>query len=936
MNGSRLLIYLLFFASGASGLIYEVVWVRQFGQLFGSTVYSAAVVTSIYMCGLGLGGYLAGRWIDQKIRTDPSAPVRAYGLFELGIAVLASGILMALPLVATVAAEASSYVQMENGWYRLSAISSAVRYGSAVIMLTPITLLMGGTLTLLIRHLVGDDIESAGRHVGVLYGINTAGAALGCLLCDTLFVPAFGLQRTQLLAIALNLFAATGALVLGRTTAPASLGAKSNWEPGQRDSTVAWVALAIGLSGFAAMAMQIVWFRYLISLLGAYRPVFSILLTVILLGIWLGSLLGGALSSRTGRPATVYAAALAGFAVWALAALWNFDVDRTRLAAEWIMNPEAAPMPFYRHLMTSVAWVVGPPALLSGMAFPLANAVVQRARDRVGERAGLLYLANTVGGVTGSLLAGFWLLPRLGIQNSATVVACSVIVAIFAITRASAGTEKPARSIHAVAGMTVLISAVVWSALPEGALLARSRPQLLADEHVIAVREGVNETITIIDRAGTELVLFTNGHSMSGTNFGAQRYMRAFAHIPVFLSDRIENVMVMCFGVGNTANALLMNPALQRLDVVDISADILEHSNYFERVNGRPLEDPRVRVHINDARQHLRMDVDVQYDLITGEPPPIAFAGVGNLYTRDFYELARARLREGGLVTYWMPLNQIGESVARSAVAAFLEVFPGAVLLSGYRHQLIMIGRKNAPIEFDPDAMRRQIDVIPGLYDELRWLSLEEPADVAATLAATAATMRSATEGYPTLTDDHPLMEYGARILTRDRRLPADLFSVRDFERWCPRCEAGGLEPGELRELRASLGIVRRYYRDPAFLEHQPGQNVLFNPRLDRPSEDVVARSLYFQDLLGRNYGNYSRIGERLRHGEVDSALEQLEEYVRQYPDFTQGRIDLGDLYLRVGQHDKAYAEFDAARSLAPDDLRVKAGFERMHRAGRD
>ncbi len=932
MPGFHALIYLLFFASGMSGLVYEVVWVRQFGLLFGSTVYSAALVTSIYMLGLGLGSYLAGRWVDRRVRTHPAAPVRAYGLFELGIALLAGAILLAIPEVAELAARASSYVPDEKGWLRLSLGGSVFRYGCSALLLTPITLLMGGTLTLLIRHLVGNDVGSAGRHVGVLYGINTAGAALGCLLTDTTFVPAFGLQRTQLLAIGLNLFAAAGALLLARrVTGPSPGDPPPAPRSGARDPRVAWAGLAIGLSGFAAMAMQIVWFRHLISLFGGYRPVFSILLTVILLGIWIGSMLGGALTSRIGRPGTIFTVALGGFVVWALAALWSVDASATYVQKRILADPVGGPLPFTLYLLRSTAWVVGPPALLSGMAFPLANALVQRASERVGERAGILYLSNTVGGVIGSLGAGFWLLPLLGIQHTATLVAGSVLVAIGAVALAARDSEPRAPWIRGAALAAGLAAAVVWAQLPDRSLMLRTVP-LNPGEEVLAAREGVNETIAVTDREGSYRRLLTNGHSMSTTGFVAQRYMRAFVHVPMLLTDQIERVMVMCFGVGNTANSVLLHPTVKQLDVVDLSADILEHARYFEPVNGRPLEDPRVRVHVNDGRQHLRMD-GPKYDLITGEPPPIAHAGVASLYTRDFYELARERLNPGGFITYWVPMNQVGEAAGRSMIAAFLEIFPDAVLLSGYRQQLMLVGRKDAPFALDPDVMRRRIAEVPGLRSELRWISLSEPAEVAATFAASPETMARATRGHPVLEDDHPYLEYGSRLVTFDRRLPPDLFSVEDVEVWCPRCMDGGLSPSERRDLEGALEVIGSYYQSAAFLEHQPGQRAEFKPELGPLARQSVMASLYLQQLVGRAPPQYFRAARELRHGRTPEAVKALERLVRDRPGLVIARIDLADLYLEMGRTDLARAQLEKAREQAPKGRRVEAAWRRFEAA---
>ena len=418
MVGRLGLVFLLFFASGASGLIYEIVWVREFGTLFGSTVYSAALVTGIFMSGLGIGGFLAGRWADRAFDVDPVRPLRWYAGFELGIALLAGLAMLSIPQLAELSAWASSYVEGPDGWHRLSAFSSLFRYGCAVVLLGPVTLLMGGTLTLLIRFLVADEVASAGWRIGALYGVNTAGAALGCLLTDTLLVPSIGLRATQSIAIGLNLLAALGAYLLARSlhgraphAAPSGPAAAAPAVEPAVGSATAWVALAIALTGFASMAMQIVWFRHLISLFGGTREVFSLLLTVILVGIWLGSLAGGGLERLTRRPVQIFLLAQVAFVLWALNALLLLDrgevliamreqFEATRDAATWVRS-----IGRYQVLLGATAWVVGPPAFFSGAAFPLANAIVQRSRESVGRRAGLLYLANTCGGVAGSLLA---------------------------------------------------------------------------------------------------------------------------------------------------------------------------------------------------------------------------------------------------------------------------------------------------------------------------------------------------------------------------------------------------------------------------------------------------------------------------------------------------------------------------------------------------
>ena len=304
------MVYLLFFCSGLSGLIYQVVWVRVFGNVLGNTIYSASLVIAVFMLGLGVGGYAVGVWADRRHGMRPDSLVRVFGAFELTIGILALGVSLLVPRLGEMSALFSSYVQGSDGWYVLSTSSYLVRAALVVALLTPITLLMGGTLTLLIRHVVRHDIVVSGWRIALLYAANTSGAAVGCFLTDFALVPAFGLQRTQIVAFAFNVTAALGAFWVGRYAVRRPEGlrlpqsAQSRLAPrsGSKrsvagslqasdpiDPAIRWVGAAIAISGFAAMGMEIIWFRYFSILLGEYRAVFSVLLAIVLAGIGLGS-----------------------------------------------------------------------------------------------------------------------------------------------------------------------------------------------------------------------------------------------------------------------------------------------------------------------------------------------------------------------------------------------------------------------------------------------------------------------------------------------------------------------------------------------------------------------------------------------------------------------------------------------------------------------
>jgi spermidine synthase len=658
------LLYLLFFCSGVSGLVYQVVWVREFGNVFGATVYSASLVVAIFMLGLGSGGYLVGRWADRRYLSEPESLLRAYGWVELVIAGLGLAISLVLPHLQALAALSSSYVVDGAGWFVLSARSYAAQGAIAVALLGPIAMLMGGTLTLLIRHRVRADVERAsGWKIAVLYAVNTAGAAAGAFLTDFVLIPASGLRGTQLIAVALNVVAGAGALYLWGSSSRVSARVQASNRPRAKISkprepspaetvsghvqVVVWTSVALALSGFAAMGIEIVWLRHFSLLLGGFRAVFSLVLTIVLAGIGAGALLGGAIDRWSAQPARrlmlvqglLAAAVLFGLASNSFAGL---DIERHVIDATL-----AGLSPFERRLAElwynarPILIELGLPSILMGSSFPLANAVIQHAERAVGARAGALYLANTAGAVCGSLVAGYVLLPVFGMQGSVTILSLAAALAIIPLALTM---ERPAAMRAGLAAALIpVLALVVWLRLPPDYVLGRSLAQLPSGERRLAIHEGVTEVVAVTEKPGLGRSLMTNGHAMSSTALLDQRYMRALAHIPLLSMERPERVLVIGFGVGNTTEAATRHPTVEQVDVADLSREILGHAGYFQEANNDVLRDPRVRIYLNDGRQHLLMLPEAVYDLITLEPPPIAHAGVAALYSREFYELARTR-----------------------------------------------------------------------------------------------------------------------------------------------------------------------------------------------------------------------------------------------------------------------------------------------------
>jgi predicted membrane-bound spermidine synthase len=957
-------IHLLFFLSGFSALIYQLVWVRVFGNVFGNTVHSASLVVAVFMMGLGAGSLVFGAWADRRYAVLPHSLLRAYAYVELAIALLALGVSALLPHLADLAVATSSYARDASGWYVLAWTSSAARAAIAIVLLTPITVLMGGTLTLLIRHLVRHDVERSGEKIAVLYAVNTGGAALGALLTDFALVPSYGLRTTQWLAVFFNVAAGAGAWYLASrspvrlkpdptsASAPARLQSdaartaggrpskrerrvrlqpdhsdRTRLRPDQGRAPIAWVGLALFLSGLAAMGMEILWFRHFSILLGGFRAVFALLLTVILTGIAIGSLAGGALERRTRRSAECLIVVQGLFVAAALAGLGSADASAldARIAAERVAAPPGPPDAMSELLfnLLPMLFEVGPAALLMGFSFPLANAIVQRTASAVGRRAGALYLANTAGAVCGSLAAGFLLLPALGIQESAAVLMILAGLSSVALFMAVRGDVVPRRA-FAGALLTAAAALAFWVALPADHVIARALPQPVSGERVIAVDEGLMEVISITERPREGRALLTNGHSMSSTAPRAQRYMRALAHIPLLSIDRPRSVLVIGFGVGNTTHAATLHPSIARVDVADLSPGVLRQADYFADANHGALKDPRVAVHVNDGRHHLQMQPPASYDLVTLEPPPPGYAGMAALYSREFYAIARARLTPGGFVSQWLPAYQIPTDSVLAMVRAFVDIFPQAVLVSGAESELLLLGTNGPAIEIDPERVTSALAAAPGVKEDLARLDLGGIREIAGSFIASGRTLEAATRGVAPVTDDRPIQEYGARsLLNLGNAVPASLVDLTDIAAWCPKCFAEGGPAPTARGLDTYLQLMTLAYgASPA--------EVAAARQMSERGGRVIAGSAYLGSIVPESADLHNILGiASASAGDIDTAVAEFRHALRLAPDSAATHWHLGAALAARGEDQEAIAhlrrsvEIDPRNEYAQNDLRI-------------
>lgn len=750
----RPLLLALFLLSGAASLIYQIYWTRLLTLTFGSTTFAVSAVLTSFMTGLALGAWFLGRIADRVRR-----PLLLYAWIEAGIAALA--LLLPRVLSGVSALYPALYAAASGQPWMLPAARLLLSF---FILLLPCTLI-GGTLPVLVRF-AARSAERFGRDFGALYGMNTLGAVLGCVLAGFYLLGRFGLATTNLIAVTANLVLAISFWVLDvrvsrSPLSPVEAGQPSpprfSWE----EKIVVGVAV---ISGFTLLALEVLWTRALVHALLSTTYSFTAVLATLLLALALGSFLTTRWPAAPGKLADLWLVArLAwvelGFAVVLLAELPLLG-QLVIINEFWVVLLGSDWGLLCKFLTAAVMIFI--PATLAGMLFPLSTQILSRRLDRVGGSLGRIYLLNTLAAAAGALLAGFVMIPGLGVKNSyvglaATHVAVGVTLALISSRRRAWLVALP-----------VLLGAAFLGAR------ALDRRDLFGDPRLeipdlqmelLAYKEAADATFAVYrQQPGDHRYLYINGFVAASAE-RQSHYMPMMAHLPLLLHPMPRRVLVIAFGTGATAGAATLHP-IERLDVVDISRGVFELAPYFAAANHNVLDDARARARVEDGRNFIQASRE-RYDVITSEPMPPKFATMVNFYTRDYYRAARARLTPDGVICQWVPFHLITADDARMIIRTFLEIFPHASLWV-IRGTGLLIGSVE-PAALDPAYLAARMSV-PRVTADLARLEFKSVEDLLKTFALDTAALRTFSAGAPIITDNYPYLEFSSDqpyLLTR-------------------------------------------------------------------------------------------------------------------------------------------------------------------------
>lgn len=907
------LFYFFFFLSGVTALIYETAFARQLGLIFGSTLTGVSVVLAVFFGGLALGALLLGP------RADRYSPLRLYGFLEIGIGIWAIIAVLLIPGIRGLYAGLTSNLQLSLGGRTL--IQSIL---SALVLL-PTTILMGATLPALSRGLT-KTLGHRFKDIGMLYGINTIGATTGTLLCGFLLLENLGYLKTIMAAMVANFVIGVAALMLasGKGQAPVEIksqpeeskgGIESQTSSNKTTNLQLVILFMATISGFAALGYEVVWFRTLIFTVVTDTYAFSLMLGTYLLGIGGGSIIAARRFRRPRRSSqdsdtwfelgileiTIALLVVIGFTIL----IWlNVQLPR----------PPTSDPTFWaktlRNTTLQALALILPTTLVLGYAFPLMVSLYTTNMKKMGRQVGRVTAFNTFGGIIGSLAAGFILIPLAGIQTSLLILAgFSASIGLVAFFFGPIGQRKRAIAI-AVAVPTLLITALLFPMRPHFGfqqIPTHERAKLLF------YRESADQTVMVTEDTGDRSIrrLLINQQQATSTYLPGQRKNHLMGHLPLWACSDARKALVICFGSGGTFGALGLYD-LDRVDCVEICSAVIDAASYFKEWNGDVLSRKHVRIIVDDGRSYL-LTTKEEYDIITLEPMHPGLKGVSALYSVEFYQEAKNKLKPKGVLCQWIPLYSMTGQDARALLATAVKVFPQSSLWIVGSEGIILCARDSLHIDWK--WLMRQVSD-PMINKTLKKVYLDNPWTLLSGYLLGPEGLKQYTKDVSPVRDDHPFIEYS--IPRHQHIFPWDDILLLAANRESPLHIVKGLTASETGVLHKTWMARKDSWtaRDRGFAAISRG--------------NYAAARDYLEDAYAGNpedrYAAYFLKEIYWRYGVRLSRRRQWAEAVRFYtraasldPDDPQARFYLGVALYNAGRVSDALSEIRRALQLQPD-----------------
>lgn len=866
----RNLLLICFFISGACGLIYEIAWLRTLGLIFGNTTFATSAVLAGYMAGLGFGAFWWGKRADRQ-----EHPVKVYAWLEAGIGTYA----LLTPLIWIL------IDLLTIGFYRFISPSfvPALLFKLIVAftaLLVP-TFLMGATLPVISKYFVRDEQEVA-KQVGLLYGLNTFGAMAGVLVSGFFAIERLGVRETVFLTAGMNFLVFF--LCSWFRSSPQAAGSPETKIPQAAASAEAafsprvtrLLLAAFAFSGAVSMMYEVAWTRVLATVMGSSVYAFSIMLATFLLGISLGSYGFSLAAKKLKIDLSVFSlfqlltalTAILGLFIFQDMPFYFLQIYSHSLGSEFLLNLGKFALSASVMLLPTVA---------IGAMFSCFVHILRRSKP-VGREIGEAYFANTIGTLAGSILTGFVIIPFLGTHFTLLLAAgMNTLIGLFVLALGRPRLEWK-RVLPVVISMVLIaVSASFvrpWDrgfiasglAITPDWAVGKTKGQILealSKRELVFYKEGLSATVAV-HRVNDVLWLAVNGKADASSDPRDDVTQALLGYIPVMLHPDPKKVLIIGLGSGFTATAVATHP-VQQIDVVEIEKAVVEAAGHFKEFNRRVLEDPRVRLHINDGRNFALLTPE-KYDVVISEPSNPWMAGVANLFSLEHYQTLRKRLSPGGIVCQWLQTYSMSTEDLRMVVKTFVSVFPETSIWTTRQGDLLLIG-KNDPLVLDMKNAKRSFE-IPQVQKDLKDFDIHSAEGFFSHGLLFQPAVSLLAKNGRVNSDDHPYLEFSA---------PRNLYRST---------------------VEKNASFLEGYAKAGTFPEVQ---------NLEPPQE----KNVLFQNALARGY---------LFSGYLALAGEALEKAVRIDPANAETFLLRGILHYDLKDPEKALRFLSAAARLRPQD----------------
>lgn len=784
-NSTFWLVSAFFLLSGLSSLIYQIIWTRLLVFVFGSTTFATSTVLAVFMGGLALGSFLAGKKADKL-----NKPFFVYGVLEgvIGLWALATPFFFAAAL--------PIYKSLFLALHEQQLLFAVVRFLVASVILIPPTACMGATLPLLSRF-VSTSLSTVGDRIGTLYSLNTLGAVFGAFLAGFVLLPEFGLSITTLIAASINILlavsvcftskkleivSAQNAPIADLEESPRLLGSESG-DPADPDTAhklsgqTKVTMLCFAISGALAMIYEVAWTRCLLMVIGSTTYAFSVMLCTFLIGIFLGSYFCAKFVDRLRDPILFFAIAEMGICLVALVSMvcfsclpyWNLLFALSFAKDQWMTM-------FFRFL--SSAMILVPITLFLGAIFPIVVKICTNDIKRIGNSIGNLYAVNTVGAIFGAFLAGFIVIPGLGSEQALLVTSVANLLLGLVLLLSFGKLRNSIKIFMSIGVVAVLFWTSTKPQIWDRTTLSYAQAQrrhivsnpsvadlrsvedwrktLESQLETLFYKDGICSTVAVSQAHTPPVrVLFTNGHADASDRYDMEN-QAMLASFPLLLRPDSKDVCVVGWGSGVTVGYALSFP-VQKAVCVELEPAVLETSKLFHHVNMKPEDDPRTVEEPSDGRNFLLCTPD-KYDVVISEPSNPWQAGVCNLFTKEYFQICKDSLKPNGVFTMWTQISELPTDGLMHILSALKQVFPYVFVLDTGSGDVCAIA-SNEALSIKPEIVNKAL-AIPRVKKSLGNFGIKTFEDFVGRFNMCPPGIAKAVEQYPANVDDKNFLEY--------------------------------------------------------------------------------------------------------------------------------------------------------------------------------